>query len=229
MTNNPISAKGAVIIGVTLSFATPPTVAAAGVVASIADRVVERNARGQFVIPGSQLKGKLRHACEQILRALDARICESPRPQTMCPNLPDIKSPCPACAIFGSPSFPSQLRFHDLIAETGDPDEALEVDASLRAMVSLNRRRMTAAEKKLFLVETAPYYSKMNFSNSRAVTGDLKDERQVKLLLAGLKLITAWGGMKSRGAGWTASAQAAATFNDKAVEGKDWREIERLW
>ena len=56
-------------IALTLVFQTPPSIAAAGAFGRIADRVVERNGWGQFIIPGSQVKGKVSHACEQLARA----------------------------------------------------------------------------------------------------------------------------------------------------------------
>jgi CRISPR/Cas system CSM-associated protein Csm3 (group 7 of RAMP superfamily) len=216
-------------IGVVLTFQTPPSIAAAGTLGSIADRFAERNARGQFVIPGSQLKGKLRHACEQVVGALGQPICQSPRPQTMCPNPPGGEPHCPVCVIFGNPAFASPLRFHDLVSDLSEVGENMEVEPSLRAMVSLNRRRATAAEKRLFLVETAPYYPGLRFGNEVAITGNLQTAAQIKLLLAGLKLITAWGGMKSRGAGWSLKTQATALFNNSPVEENAWQEITQLW
>jgi CRISPR/Cas system CSM-associated protein Csm3 (group 7 of RAMP superfamily) len=229
MTNNPVNTMNPLVIDVTLIFETPPSVAAAGATGSIADRFAERNARGQFIIPGSQLKGKLRHACEQFLRSVYQQICESPRAETMCPNASGIDPQCLVCDLFGNPAFPSPLRFHDLVADISRLEGNDETTPSLRAMVSLNRRRATAAEGKLFLVETASYLPELQFSNSRAITGALRSEAQVKLLLAGLKLIRAWGGMKSRGAGWTIRAEVSAAFNGKTVGSGNWQEIKQLW
>lgn len=238
MGNDSAMAKKKVIIGVKLFFATPPSVAAAGATGSLADRIVERSASGQYIIPGSQLKGKLRHACEQLLRALESPgerlVCESPRAETMCPHLKTKKTPCPVCAIFGNPSWPSPLRFHDLTAVLADRSKGRDLDdydiaPSLRAMATLNRRRMTAADDKLFLVETAPYLRDLAFNNDRAITGSLLSAAQAKLLLGGLKLIKNWGGLKSRGTGWTVAAEAVAMFGDSDVEEGGWREITDLW
>src|SRR5262245_21180781 len=90
-----LMARKPVNIALTLVFQTPPSIAAAGAFGSIADRVVERNGWGQFIIPGSQVKGKVRHACEQLARALGQPICDSPRAATMCSNPPGSDPACP--------------------------------------------------------------------------------------------------------------------------------------
>ena len=225
-------------VGIALVFQTPPSIAAAGVLTSIADRVVERNAKGQFVIPGSQVKGKLRHACEQLLRGMEKGVCKPPRAETMCP--PGTDPPCLLCHVFGGPACPSPLRFHNLVL--GDSGKELNPKPpapSLRAMTGMNRRRATVAEGRLFLVETAPYFPELRFFNDEAITGTLESEAQVKLLLAGLKLIPAWGGMKSRGLGWIArweedgrikvGVEVSAVFDGKPVEMANWQEVRRLW
>ncbi|GGA44820.1 RAMP superfamily CRISPR-associated protein [Okeania sp. KiyG1] len=53
---------------------------------SLADKPIIRNAEGNLLIPGSQIKGRLRHECEKIARGLNWAICESPNPETMCPK-----------------------------------------------------------------------------------------------------------------------------------------------
>lgn len=227
-------------VGIALVFQTPPSIAAAGALSSIADRVGERNAKGQFIIPGSQVKGKLRHACEQLLRGIEKGICEPPRAETMCPNVLSIDPPCPLCRIFGSPAYPSPLRFHDLVLDVDSEEPGREpLLPSFRAMIGMNRRRAMVAEGRLFLVETAPYFPELRFFNAEAITGTLDSEAQVKLLLAGLKLIPAWGGMKSRGLGWITrweeegrikvGVEVSAVFDRKPVEMTDWQEVRRLW
>lgn len=228
MTSDPSRGTNPVVVGVTLLFETPPGVAAAGATGSIADRFAERNARGQFIIPGSQLKGKLRHACEQILSSLDQQICGSPRAETMCPNPPGGYPACSICQLFGNPASVGRVRFYDLVADISRLEGNYDIDPSLRAMVSLNRRRAVAAEGRLFLVETAPYWPDLTFSNAEAIKGVLETVAQVKLLLAGLRLIKSWGGMKSRGTGWTVRAEVSAVFNGKTVESGFWQEIKQL-
>jgi CRISPR/Cas system CSM-associated protein Csm3 (group 7 of RAMP superfamily) len=223
-TNKPVG------MSITLVFETPPSIAAAGAFGSIADRVVERDALGRFIIPGSHVKGKLRHASEQLLKSVGKNVCDSPRAATMCPNPPGGVPPCVACRIFGSPAYPSSLRFYDLVQDVGSEEAIPEIVApSLRAMIGVNRRRATVAEGRLFLVETAPYFSELRFSSNEAVSGSLDSEASLRLLLAALKLVPAWGGMKSRGLGWTARLEVSATFDGKPVQGTDWRGLKDSW
>src|SRR5581483_797545 len=214
-----------VTIGVTLVFETQPSIAASGAFGARADRSVVRDAREEFVIPGSHVKGKLRHACEQVLRALGAHICESPRAETMCPNPPSSDPPCVACRIFGNASQPSPLRFQDLVWKSGLEGQREPFAASLRAMTAINRRRRTVEPQRLFLMETAPYVTKLQFANEKAIVGTLDSELQVKLVLAGFHLITVWGGMKSRGLGWSSlkGLEVSATFNGKPVGANNWK------
>jgi len=224
MSSERIQSSEPAVIAIRLVFNSPPSVAAAGALSGTAQRTVQRNARGQFIIPGSHVKGKLRHSCERLLRALGAPVCESPRAQKMC-----RETQCPACRIFGSPAVPSPLRFRDLVAELGEPADEWRVAPGLRTMVSLNRRKQTAAEGKVFSVETAPHYSGLEFSNTAAITGALCSQAEVKAVLAGLKLVTGWGGLTSRGLGWAINVEAQANLGGVPVAPAGWREITQLW
>jgi CRISPR/Cas system CSM-associated protein Csm3 (group 7 of RAMP superfamily) len=184
-------------ISLELTFTTPPSVGAGGASETLADKVVTRNARGLFIIPASQVKGKLRHACEQLLRANDLPLCQPPSPERMCPNAKGVTSPCLICQIFGSPLDRCKLRFHDLQVVQADlPTE------TLRSMVSLNRFRRTAEAHRLFLVETAPNVNGLKFGNQQAITGWVSSSAHVHVLLAGLRMLFTWGGGTSRGLGW---------------------------
>ena len=92
----------------------------------------------------------------------------------------------------------------------------------------MNRRRGTVADQRLFLVETAPWLPGLPFSNGSAISGKLDSVAQVRLLLAGLKLLPAWGGMKSRGLGW-ASVEATATWEGTPLAPADWQEVMQQW
>jgi CRISPR/Cas system CSM-associated protein Csm3 (group 7 of RAMP superfamily) len=217
-------------VDLTLTFTTPPSVGAGGASVTLADKVVTRNARGQFIIPASQLKGKLRHACEQLLRSQAVRLCQPPLPEAMCPQIEDDQLPhryglpyCLTCQIFGSPGYPSRLRFFDLVAEHPEtlPDE------TLRPMVSLNRRRRTAEEKRLFLIETAPHFSGLKFANAEAISGHLAEPSQLHLLLAGMRFLFAWGGGTSRGMGW-GKASCLAWLDDQLIDKVSQAEVRKL-
>lgn len=224
-------------IAVSLTFETPPAVGAGGSRGSIVDRPIERNARGQPIIPGSHVKGKLRRVCEQILRTAGAPVCEAPRPEDMCPNRADVRAPCPVCRIFGSPAYPSPVCFHDLMLEPGDGTK--HEACSIRVATAISRRRRTAAEKRVFVVETAPYVPLARFTNEEAISGALENTAQVKLLMLGLMLLPYWGGMSSRGVGWLARREedgrerlhvdVSASFDGTMVAPADWEEVRTLW
>lgn len=139
-------------------------IGAGGASGSLADKPIVRNAEDNLLIPGSQLKGRLRHECEKIARGLKWTICYSPNPQTMCPQRAGLTENfsrieykistsaaekhhhCLICQIFGNPVLPSRIIVDDLICEE-EPDNLPEV---IRPGVTINRRRRTAEEDKLF-------------------------------------------------------------------------------
>jgi hypothetical protein len=186
---------------------------------SPADRQVVRDGWGRLVLPGSHVKGRLRHACEQVARALGRPVCQAPRAQTMCPHDPAVPAPpCAVCALFGSPGQPSPLRWADLHArdeeapagggsatDAGSGPAARPLPAALRAGVALNRRRGTAEEGRLFLVETSPPLPSpgLLFVHPRAIRGHLPDAAALHLLLAGCRLVASFGAGETRGLGWS--------------------------
>jgi CRISPR/Cas system CSM-associated protein Csm3 (group 7 of RAMP superfamily) len=183
-------------IQLSLTCSSPPSVGDGGSHGTLADKTVVRNSRGRFVIPASQVRGKLRHACEQLLRAQGGWICEAPNAKEMCAESTG-KAACISCQIFGSPGYASKVFFHDLVASQRDlPSE------TLRPMVSINRYRRTAENQRLFLVETAPNLKGLSFEATDAITGYLQTPAHLHVILAALKMLYAWGGGSSRGLGW---------------------------
>jgi CRISPR/Cas system CSM-associated protein Csm3 (group 7 of RAMP superfamily) len=187
-------------------------VGAGGSTGSLADKPIIRNAQNQLVIPASQLKGRLRHECEKLARALRWAVCESPNPNTMCSqhiNLLGRFEPdeyqarvndshhCLICQIFGNPSLPSKVQFDDLIC-SNDPESLPEV---LRPGVTISRSRRTAEEKKLYFLETSPVNAKLAFVGQIHFQADCEPWMKA-LLLSGLHHIHALGGSKSAGLGW---------------------------
>lgn len=241
-------------LSLTLRLLTPLSSGAAGAGAALADKVVVRNGLGEYILPGSQVRGTLRHACERLLRAMDTqdRLCNGPRPDQMCPQIekstirqiPDPFEPgravrcCAVCAVFGSPYFPSPLQFHDLVClnplrKPGDlpytsPREARLGEETIRPMVSLNRRRGVAEAQRLFFIETTPAQPHLTFINPEAVVGTVENVAQAKLLLAGLRTIVAFGGGRSRGFGWTA-IETAAWLDDQQVNPGGWEALRDLY
>ncbi|MEO1396109.1 MAG: RAMP superfamily CRISPR-associated protein [Cyanobacteria bacterium J06634_5] len=198
-------------------------VGAGGSSGSQADKPILKTAEGQLVIPASQLKGRLRHECEKLSRGLGWATCESPIAETMCPQRAgfstkdpqdndyennfhrddDYRVPgderyhCLICQIFGNPALPAKLQISDLIC-VEPPENIPEV---FRPGVTINRRRRTAEEKKLFFLETSPANTQLAFTGTITLAPNIPAFSKV-LILAGLKHIHALGGSKSTGLGW---------------------------
>ena len=225
-----VAAQATETISLTAIVNTALCVGAGGSSGSLADKPILKNSEGRLVIPASQLKGRLRHECEKLARGLGWPVCESPAAERMCPQrarLPEVKAVqfrqasyqlrprpgqphgadqhhCLICQLFGNPSLPARLQFSDLVC-TEPEDSIPEV---LRPGVSINRRRRTAEEQKLYFLETSPANIQLRFE------GDIhlqqfwpRDDETIApfakaLILTGLKHIYALGGGKSTGLGW---------------------------
>lgn len=195
-------------------FKTPFCVGSGAMADSPADKPTLKDAHRLPVLPGSTLKGRLRHECERIVRSLtneNNAVCHGPAPDKMCPldparlDRPDREA-CPVCQVFGSPWLPSALRFGDLrwvlakeLAE--EPPPATD----LRYGVSLRRARRVAEEDRLFTVET--FAPTREATCAGQIVGHFPDDDserywRVGLVLAGLRAITSLGGGRSRGLGW---------------------------
>lgn len=168
------------------------SIGAGGSGGSLADRSLVRDARGLPVIPGSQLKGKTRHAAEALLRGLGEPVQADFDDDDTGPNLIRM--------IFGSPRHPSPLRFADLSCDLTVNDAGGASLTELRPSVALSRRRGNAEDERLVLIEAAR--PDLTFSAAGAIEGFLEDPSHVALLWAALRLTTRWGGAKSRGLGW---------------------------
>jgi CRISPR/Cas system CSM-associated protein Csm3 (group 7 of RAMP superfamily) len=193
-------------------------VGAGGSSGSLADKPILRNAEGNLVIPASQVKGRLRHECEKLARGLGWKICQAPaaglmrlrrdeaiepefrRSQYEVPGYPDTYH-CLVSQVFGDPILPSRLILDDLVCQE-HPDNLPGV---LRPGVSINRRRGTAEDKKLYLLETSPANLQLRFTGSLhllpSMTPDRPDYAKA-LIWAGFQHIHALGGSKSAGLGW---------------------------
>jgi len=186
-------------------------IGAGGSSGSLADKPIVRNTEGNLLIPASQLKGRLRHECEKIARGLKWDICYSPNPQSMCPqraglggnferveyHVSNYKSHhCLICQIFGNPVLPSRSIFDDLVCE----QDAETLSEIIRPGVTINRRRRTAEENRLYFLETSPANTKLRFTGNIYLSH--VPDYASPLILAGLRHINALGGSKSAGLGW---------------------------
>lgn len=195
-------------IRLTLAMRTPLSVGAGGSSGTLADKSILRDGWGRPIIPGSQVKGKARHAAEAIARALSLSVA---------PVFDEVDPSCVIQPIFGAPGKSrSPLRFNDLALREPaaptiiDPDTALR-EGRLRPSASINRRRGVAEDERLLIQETTA--ESVIFENERAIIGALPTERSLALLIAALRLTTRWGGAKSRGLGW-ARVEVAARYDD---------------
>jgi CRISPR/Cas system CSM-associated protein Csm3 (group 7 of RAMP superfamily) len=183
---------------------------AGGSSGSLADKSIVRNAQGQLIIPGSHLKGRLRHECEKIARSLGWWVAESPDAQQLCAPLPQEFSNssqyqvagysgdhCFISQIFGNPILPSRIIVNDLICSYS-PDTLPE---TIRPGVSINRARQTAEDQKLFFRETSPAHVQLPFTGNLILLKDCPIAA-LPLLLTAFAHIPALGGSKSSGLGW---------------------------
>ena len=198
-------------MSIALTSITPLSVGAGGSAGSLADKSIVRDGWGRPIIPGSQLKGKLRHAAERLLGSVGL-----PVPT----DFNDTKTDTLIRTIFGTGGGErAPLRFSDLI---GIPDGTPEmwppakVDArnlsQIRPSVSINRRRGNAEDARLLFQETA--LAELVYRASPAISGDHKTLTlgHAALLWAALTLTDRWGGGTSRGLGWVC-AQATVCWD----------------
>jgi CRISPR/Cas system CSM-associated protein Csm3 (group 7 of RAMP superfamily) len=186
-------------------------VGAGGSSGSLADKSIVRNAQGQLLIPASQLKGRLRHECEKLARSLGWQIFSAPTAELLCPTETQVLSRfrtnyhvpgyrgyhCLVSQIFGDPILPSRIIVDDLICSVA----SIDLPEVLRPGVTINRRRCTADEKKLYLLETSPANAQLSFEGSIHLLADCPNYAK-PLIIAALHHIHALGGSKSAGLGW---------------------------
>jgi CRISPR/Cas system CSM-associated protein Csm3 (group 7 of RAMP superfamily) len=161
-----------------------------------------KDSDGWPYIPASTLKGKLRHATEQVLSTILS--AES----AIDPHENRVRKPIDAVSIiFGTPWQPGLAIFEDL--KLVGPPPIMQLKArrgwprtTERTSVSVNRRRRVAADQRLFRTEVLLPGTQFQFGGR--IRGDLT-KGQAGLLAAGLRLIPAMGGGKSGGLGWVST------------------------
>jgi len=203
-------------IDLTIVVETALSVGGSGALGGISGKGLLRDAWDRPLLPGSQVKGRVRHTCEAIARTLypTQPICQGPRPQFTCPQVKEViadqphQRRCLICEIFGSTFWPSPLHFHNLIydPEFALPEQRTErftLAQDLRPGIGIERRRRTVQEQLLFFTETTLPGTYPAFRGVGAITGALPSPRHVALLTASLLLCNRWGAAKSRGLGWS--------------------------
>jgi CRISPR/Cas system CSM-associated protein Csm3 (group 7 of RAMP superfamily) len=167
---------------------------------SLAQRPMLTDWRGLPMVPASSLKGRLRHTCRQLARAMNQRTCDGPQAEAMCQPGEDERF-CAICRLFGSPWLESPLTFTDLtlVEPAFLVGAQVAPSTSLRYGVGLSRRRRVAQDQLLYHTEV--------FLPGGTVTleGEIRgsaDEGDLGLLVAGLENVLTLGGSKTSGMGW---------------------------
>lgn len=220
-------------------------VGAGGTTGSISDKPIIRNAQGQLVIPGSQLKGRLRHECEKLARSLGWWIPDAPMPKNLYltdstdeeaedgtdageqAELQKLLAPfkaqyreqgypgyhCWVSKIFGDPILPSRIVVNDLICHY-DKEALPDV---IRPGVSINRRRQTSEDQKLFYLETSPMGAGLPFKGEIHLLHDCPAYAE-PLLLVAIAHIRSLGGGKSGGLGWLHWRQSPTLSSNVTID-----------
>lgn len=203
--------KNVETISITAVIDTALCVGAGGSDGTLADKAIVRNARGQLLIPASQLKGRLRHECEKLAIALGWQIFVSPTATELSPRVDQVDTKfhsvyrvegyrgyhCLVSQIFGNPTLPSQIVVDDLVCNL----QRDELETVLRPGVTINRARRTAEDQKLYFIETSPANAQLEFTGAIHLLSNCPEYAKA-LILAGFKHIYALGGSKSTGNGW---------------------------
>jgi CRISPR/Cas system CSM-associated protein Csm3 (group 7 of RAMP superfamily) len=202
-------------IDLTITTESALSIGAGGSAGTIADKSIVRDGWGRPMIPGSQVKGKLRWAVEQLLRGMGQDIPMPFDPPELIEQANIVRT------LFGSPQHRSPLHFADLALALVSDAQAAELRQNLsqvRPSVSINRRRGIAEDARLLFQEIT--LEGMAFQSERAISGNFGDVGQTEqcaaLLWAALKLTDRWGGAKSRGLGW--ATMQAGVYLDHAQE-----------
>jgi CRISPR/Cas system CSM-associated protein Csm3 (group 7 of RAMP superfamily) len=211
------------------AFATPVNIG--GYAApTMVDRPFRRDKDGWPFIPASSLKGRLRHECQRLARALGERVCGGPLPQQMCPfafRETHETTYCPVCRIFGSPWVEGRLYPADLLLQR--PEELADRETApasgVRYHVSLSRRREVAEDARLFSTEV--FLPGVPLTFSAVWEADLT-WTELALLEAAFGAITALGREKTAGLGWCAFNVRSEVWTPEREEGASsgtWRAV----
>jgi CRISPR/Cas system CSM-associated protein Csm3 (group 7 of RAMP superfamily) len=210
---------------VTITAKTPLYIGAGAQQGTLAQRGLLKDRDGWPYIPATSLKGKLRHAVEQLVSALSkgGPIPDPHENRALRP--PDIDPPDMVSVLFGAPWLPGLVVFEDF--HLVGPPALLEFKKNApknprtteRTGVSINRRRKVAADQRLYRTEVFWPGAPLEFGGT--LRGELSCS-QAGLLVAGLRLVPALGGGKTGGLGWI------AVDTEVRVDGQVWSDAEML-
>jgi CRISPR/Cas system CSM-associated protein Csm3 (group 7 of RAMP superfamily) len=187
-------------MNLTIVAQTAVSVGAGGSAGTLADKSIVRDGWQRPIIPGSQLKGKVRHAAEAMLNSLGFVHLQQ--------YFDDDESQSNVIrTIFGSPRCRSPLFFADLVGVVGTIEQLSALreqeeqhQSQIRPSVAINRQRGVADDARLLFQETT--VEGIRFHAAPAIMGTLPGAGHVALLWAALRLMPRWGSASSRGLGW---------------------------
>ena len=190
-------------INLTLTVRSPLNIGSGAQQGTLAQRGMLKERDGWPFVPATLLKGRLRHYVEQVASTLSNDVVRNPHDLTI------INSNDPVSVLFRTPWQQSLLIFEDL-SLTGPPallqwrqeanrSNRLPPRSMQRTSVSINRQRGVAADQRLFNTELLLPGTPMAFGGT--ICGQL-ELWQAGLIVAGLRLIPAYGRSKSGGLGW---------------------------
>lgn len=164
------------------------------------DRAVLRRDDGLPYIAGSAIKGKLRHAAEQIIADRMGRRPHDGMTAGFCKRAPR----CLVCRVFGNPMAMGKAIFTDAVPidpslfgiDEESEDKAAAAGLEERTTTAVNRRRRVVQAKHLFTSEVVSRCIAFRFT----VEGRL-DVEELELVRQSLLLVTHLGGGGSRGLG----------------------------
>jgi CRISPR/Cas system CSM-associated protein Csm3 (group 7 of RAMP superfamily) len=215
-----------VTVDLTIRLRTSLSVGAGGSSGTLADKSILRDGWGRPIIPGSQVKGRVRHTAEALARSLGQHVAEQPEL---------LDDACVIQAIFGAPGTRRakivfcDLPLHEPVADPRQPgrDDLYGARRGYnRPSASINRRRITAEDGRLLFQETTA--DGLLFRGQRAIVGNLEHEHDLALLLAALLLTSRWGGAKSRGLGW-AEVEITVQWDSAPFDRDRMGELLRQW
>lgn len=156
-------------------------------------------------IPGSTIKGAMRHAAYKICKSLGIKTCTSERPcgieikttrirayKSLEENVLLRLGYCPICIVFGSPGLASRVIVNDAYPKG-------EVNTKVRRFLAINESTGSASPGMLFTAELVTPGSRFEFE----ITAINLSEPFLGLIFSSLSLIEdlGLGGMKTYGFG----------------------------
>ncbi|MEX1027451.1 MAG: RAMP superfamily CRISPR-associated protein [Candidatus Paceibacterota bacterium] len=195
------------------------------------DRLIQRQGGrdGKPFLPGSQIKGVLRHTCERLalalgLEAVDPHATSPDQRQQLVAHFKPLRhTTLIVDRLFGTRFQGDCLFVDNAVAKlTGDPDDDTPATTSIvRARTAMDRVTRTVKEGHLFTTELADQRLRLQGSirarhASNVLTRD--DDGfpyEYSLLVAGLLSIDAFGGDKSTGLGRCRMTLDEVTWNSQ--------------